>query len=189
MLKTCMLVMLITFVQENSYQALVITDYANTYAVFTYNCDMLEWSGNWQHAVVGINARGDTFSNHPASGFKVVKTAVACPNNLLYKVPWSNIVYKISPPPNFEKEQRMKCQKLYKEDLKTIGSEGDIKQVLKQLEPCPCSAWQARRDWGRFRSELSNGFCFVQRIAVELWGFKFTQQCCYAPTGLDNYCM
>ena len=179
----------ITFVracmQENSYQALVITDGADTYTVFTYNCDMMQWSGNWQHAVVGYNARGDTFSNHPASGFEIVKTAVACPNNLLYKVPWNNIVYKISPPPDFEVEQRIKCRKLYKKDFKTIGS---VNQVIEQLEPCPCNAWQAQRDWGRFRSELSNGFCFVQRIAVELWRFKFTQQCCYEPRGLDNCC-
>ena len=148
---------------------------------------MMQWSGNWQHAVVGYNARGDTFSNHPASGFEVVKTAVACPNKLLYKVPWNNIVYKISPPPDFKRQQQKKCN-VYMRNLERIENEEVIMRVIEQLEPCPCIDWQAQRDWNRFRSELSNGFCFVQRFAIEVSELegKFTQQCCYAPRGLDN---
>ena len=77
---------------------------------------------------------------------------------------------------------------MYMKNLERIESEEVIMRVIEQLEPCPCIDWQAQRDWNRFRSELSHGFCFVQRFAVEVPEFegKFTQQCCYAPRGLDN---
>ena len=177
-------VILLSCMQENSYQALVITDGANTYTVFTYNCDMMGWSGYTQHAVVGYNARGDSFTNHPVSGFEVINTAVACPNNLFYQVAWSNIVYKISQPPDFKRNQLFECFRLIGEDNKH-GSNNIIEAISGQLEPCPCSAWQAMRDWGRFRSEQSQGLCFIQRFPLVLDSSKtkFTQECCYRPWG------
>ena len=175
--------------QENSYQAIVITDGANTYTVFTYNCNMMGWSGYWQHAVVGYNGRGNSYTNHPASGFDVISTAVACPNNLFYKVPWNNIVYKISPPPDQKEIKTLSCQwwaKILDTGLLKI-SDDDVEQISKQLELCPCTAWQAWRDWGRFRRDFSEGLCFVQRSTfvqqVEDLEQKFTQKCCYAAWG------
>ena len=168
--------------QENSYQALVITDGANTYTVFTYNCDMMGWSGYTQHAVVGYNARGDTFTNHPVSGFELINTAVACPNNLFYQIAWSNIVYKISQPPDFKNNQIFKCRRLLGGDIRMHGRNSMIEAIAGQLEPCPCSAWQAWRDWGRFHSEQSRGLCFMQRFPLVLDnGMEFTQECCYKP--------
>ena len=171
----------------NSYQALVITDGGNTYTVFTYNCDLMQWSGYWRHAIVGYNARGSLFENHPASGIEVISTAVACPNKIHYQVPWSNLVYKISPPPDFRSSKIIKCRELYQEDLKKWGEEEDMIEISQKLEPCPCSVQQAWRDWGRFHAERSRGLCFLQRIPllVERDGLegKFTQQCCYTPQG------
>ena len=178
--------------QENSYQAVVITDGANTYTVFTYNCNMMGWSGLWQHAVVGYNARGNSYTNHPASGFDVISTAVACPNNLFYQVPWSNIVYKISPPPGQREIYLQTCRswaKRFDPGLLKINDD-DVEEISKQLEPCPCTAWQAWRDWGRFRRDFTEGLCFIQRSTfsqqMEDLELKFTQKCCYAAWGYVN---
>ena len=172
--------------QENSYQAIVITDGANTYTVFTYNCNMMGWSGYWQHAVVGYNGRGNSYTNHPASGFDVISTAVACPNNLLYQVPWNNIVYKISPPPDQKMMLVQQCNGLFRLDYRIVRLRR-FNDISEKLEPCPCTAWQAWRDWGRFRRDFSHGLCFVQRSTVPQQtsgGEKqFTQKCCYAPWG------
>ena len=166
----------------------MITDGANTYTVFTYNCNMMGWSGLWQHAVVGYNARGNSYTNHPASGFDVISTAVACPNNLLYQVPWSNIAYKISPPPDQKRTLIEQCNNLLSKDYRVVRlRDNNIYDISEMLEPCPCTAWQAWRDWGRFRREFSQGLCFVQRstLVQPARGSEkqFTQKCCYAPWG------
>ena len=161
----------------------MITDGANTYTVFTYNCNMMGWSGLWQHAVVGYNARGNSYTNHPASGFDVIRTAVACPNNLLHQVPWNNIVYKISPHPDLKAILKQQCTKLFRLDYyKEIPSQSP-KDISEKLEPCPCTVWQARRDWGRFRPEFSQGLCYIQRFTLRVRSGRFTQKCCYAPLG------
>ena len=149
---------------------------------------MMGWSGLWQHAVVGYNARGSSYTNHPASGFDVISTAVACPNNLLYQVPWSNIVYKISNPPDQKRTLIEHCNSLLSKDYRVVRlRDNNIYDISEMLEPCPCTAWQAWRDWGRFRREFSQGLCFVQRstFVQPARGSEkqFTQKCCYAPWG------
>ena len=160
----------------------------NVYTVFTYNCNMMGWSGYWQHAVVGYNGRGNSYTNHPASGFDVISTAVACPNNLLYQIPWSSIVYKISPPRDLIILLQQQCDELINQDNRVVRlRSNNLNDISEKLEPCPCTAWQAQRDWGRFRQELSQGLCFLQRTTVlqqTSGGEKrFTQKCCYAPWG------
>ena len=161
---------------------MIITDGGNTYTVFTYNCDMMQWTGYWRHAVVGYNARGTTYRNHPAAGFDIVGTAVACPNTLLHKTPWHNLVYKISPPPGIDKRQQIMCLELYGLDKNRWGSQIDI--IASGLLNCPCSAAQAWRDRGRYRQELSSRLCFVQIFPniTSINGIEgaFTQKCCYA---------
>ncbi len=75
--------------QRNTYQGIVITDGLNSYAVYTYRCEELEWGDG---ATIGYNAAGDYFENHELSGSSA--TDVACLNDV-FSV-WSNLVYRLS---------------------------------------------------------------------------------------------
>ena len=76
-------------VQTNTYQGLVVTDGVQSYTIFTYNCQLMEWSG---HAGIGINAGGIFHRNH---NFSTADDAieVAC----LYSPEsnWSNVMYQL----------------------------------------------------------------------------------------------
>ena len=158
--------------------------------MFTYNCDLMQWSGYWRHAVVGYNAHGDFFDNHPLSGLDQIDTAVACPNNISFQVPWNNLVYKISPPPDYKNAQIVKFLDLYQKDVNILSPE-EVIDISEKLEPCPCSGLQAWRDWGRFRfdwfhSDWYRRICFLQRFPIVRSDGSFTQRCCY---GLVEYCL
>ena len=90
--------------------------------------------------MVGYNARGEFFENHPLSGLDLIDTAVACANNVHFQVPWNNLVYKISPPPDYKKTQIIKCLDLHQKDVKKLGPEDNVIDISQKLEPCPCSA-------------------------------------------------
>ena len=75
-------------VQGNTFQGILITDGWRSYAVFTYKCGLLEWSGG---ATIGFYAEGDFYMNHPLSG--VNSTQIACVNGDLL---WSNVVYSLN---------------------------------------------------------------------------------------------
>ena len=77
--------------QSNTFQAIAITDGSQSYAVYTYRCGGLEWSGG---ATIGYNGGsvGDFYANHPLSGGSA--SSVACLNSGVTE--WSNVVYNIS---------------------------------------------------------------------------------------------
>ena len=50
----------------NTFQAVLITNGTASYAVFTYPCGSINWST--PSTVIGYNAAGLAFSNHPMSG-------------------------------------------------------------------------------------------------------------------------
>ena len=175
-------------VQQNSYQAIVITDGADSYALFTYNCEQMQWTGYWQHGVVGYNAKGDYYDNHPASGFEVVGTAVACANDL-YGTPWNNLIFKTSLPRDFELNAKKECRDTFRLDSQRI--QAPISEIERSLEPCPCTLWQAQRDWARFSLDWNNYLCYVQvfpvQVEVKEGTAYFTQQCCYSPSGYVSF--
>ena len=74
----------------NTYQGIVITDGNTTYAVFTYQCGLMEWS---RGATIGFNAAGQIYENHPFSGSENVHE-IACVNSP--DLEWSNLVYKLT---------------------------------------------------------------------------------------------
>ena len=76
--------------QANTFQGILVTDGEQSYALFTYNCDMMEWSGN---ATVGFNAAGKFFHSHFLSGTHSI-TNIACINSP--QSSWSNIIYQLS---------------------------------------------------------------------------------------------
>ena len=82
--------------QENTYQAIVATDSVSTYAIFTYQCGLLEWGSS---ATIGFTAAGNPFYNNDPSS-----NNIACIN--LPDTDWSNVVVLLSnnnpeiPPPS-----------------------------------------------------------------------------------------
>ena len=97
--------------QSNTFQAIAITDGSRSYAVYTYRCGDLEWSGG---ATIGYNGGpvGNFYANHPLSGSSA--SAIACLNSGVTE--WSNVVYNIScdeciptlPPPTVEPRKTLK---------------------------------------------------------------------------------
>lgn len=86
----------------------MITDGNNSFAVFTYRCDLLQWS---RGAVIGYNAAGDFFANHDFSGGSAEN--IDCIN--LPASNYSNVVYQLSiedititdPPPTIEPGKKL----------------------------------------------------------------------------------
>ena len=79
---------LLLYTQTNTFQAIVITNGYQSYAVLIYNCDQMDWSGN---AVIGFKADDDSFQNHPFSGSNA--SFVACQNSPDHT--WSNVIYQL----------------------------------------------------------------------------------------------
>lgn len=157
-------------VQSNTYQAIVITNGMESYSIFTYNCELMEWPGLWVYATVGFNARGDYYSNHPLTGLSNVHR-IACANRP--QTDWSNVVYKLSLSVDAVQEAKATCMRTYFEDRRLFG---EVVQYTQFAEPCPCTAWQAWRD-RRFRFQFDNiGYCFFQRFFTG----NSLYLCCYS---------
>ena len=74
------------FFQDNTFQAILITDGQYSYTIFTYKCGLMEWDNG---AIIGFNAIGGVFENHDPSS-----SEVACLNSP--ESEYSNIVYLLS---------------------------------------------------------------------------------------------
>ena len=79
---TTLLVLLL--LQTNTFQAVMVTDGANSFAIFIYRCGDLQWSRGvfalgLHDATVGFGASSELFSNHRLSGAANV-TNIACLN-------------------------------------------------------------------------------------------------------------
>ena len=71
----------------------MITNGTKTYAVFTYHCDDINWA-NGNFTVIGFNAGGTSYENHPFSGTPDASD-IDCesyPPSL-----WNNLVYDVNP--------------------------------------------------------------------------------------------
>ncbi len=71
----------------NTLQAILITNGSASYSVFTYQCGSLGWSRHT--TVIGYNAAGKVFENHPFSG--VDAKDMVCNNTS-----WTNILYDLT---------------------------------------------------------------------------------------------
>ena len=74
----------------NIFQAILITNGSQSYAVFTYKCGEMRWSGQ---ATIGFGFSGNIFKHFPLSG-TINDTAVACLN--MPATNWSNLIYPLS---------------------------------------------------------------------------------------------
>ena len=83
--------------QLNTFQAVLITDGVESYTVFLYMCDLIQWSfggpniGFAGRTTIGYNAAGDFFENHPSSGDARNVDCLSQPLS-----PWVNVVYRLS---------------------------------------------------------------------------------------------
>ena len=84
-----------TLLQENSFQAILITDGTYSYTIFIYDCNLTEWDNG---VTIGYSAAGDPYYNNDPSS-----SEVACLN--LPDSNYSNVIYLLSddspelPPP------------------------------------------------------------------------------------------
>ena len=75
--------------QTNTFQGIVITNGASSYAVFTYECGDINWSGM---ATIGFKATGSFYQNHAYSGSRAASIdCVNSPNSQ-----WNNVVYRLN---------------------------------------------------------------------------------------------
>ena len=79
--------------QTNTFQAVVITSGVESYALFTYQCGSMEWSGG---ATIGFNTDDTFFMNHRLSG-TARANEIACLNSPT--TIWSNVVYQLTQGP------------------------------------------------------------------------------------------
>ena len=157
--------------------------------MFTYNCEMLEWTGLFEHAVIGYNVGEGVennfprFDNYGLSGQPNVNL-VACANRDR-GVEWSDLVYKIGDiSGDIVQENRAKCLAKYQQDIDNFGDHPLSLASSRAVLSCPCSAFQAAFD-RRFvfnfiaQPQSSTAFCFFQRFPRRNSNGA-VQECCYS---------
>ena len=70
---------------------MVASQGSTSYAIFTYKCDLLQWTRN--SAAIGYSAGNDSFANYPFSRTSRV-TDIDCVN--YPSSVWSNVVYNLN---------------------------------------------------------------------------------------------
>jgi len=133
---------------------------------------MLQWTGLWIYPVIGFNAAGLMYSNHPYS-FRSDTNDIAClsPDQSNF----THIIFKISSEPSVVQLRQQFCWSWYFSD---IGMHGSVKQYFTLLPSCPCTLFQARYDlrWELYHIPRSNINCYLYRFPTR---FDVCQLCCY----------
>lgn len=170
--------------QTNAYQAIVITNHEESYAIFTYNCGEVQWSaGLGRYSTIGFYSASDgIFENHPLTGQPNINMIACDPNPDI-----NNVVYSIGTV-NQQRLRRM-CLEWFFSDLR-IYSDSLIAVLDQSARTCPCSFFQALFD-PRFRFTFApskTSTCLVERFPIS--GLA-TRECCYSifgalVTGTEN---
>ena len=82
---------LLLFIQPNTFQAVIASHGSLSYAVFTYQCDLINWTR--YNASIGYTAGQNFFQNHPLSRTSNVVN-IDCVNQPTSI--WSNVVHKLT---------------------------------------------------------------------------------------------
>ena len=135
--------------------------------------------------MVGVNVHSQDFTNHPASGFTSIGTAVSCTfavGSKRLSQEWDNDGDEICADPKLQ-QARMLCEEFYKsfEDLLQPGVLP--MDVLPNVEHCPPTLQYADKDV-RFRQDpTGSNDCRLQVLPFEFAThsklYSFVQQCCY----------
>ena len=168
--------------QENRYQALVITDGESSYTVFTYMCDLMKWSGLWRYPTIGYNAAGALFENHYLTA-REEASQIDCINGASQYV---NVVYQINAGQDEIERLRRECLSWYFSDIDSYKNDynDSILAFGSSQSACPCTsrqAWWDRRYW--YFTSKDDSFCFVERFPNTRGG---AQTCCYSRTDFFN---
>ena len=142
--------------QTNTFQGIIITDGMLSYAVFVYQCDLLQWSGLINDAVIGYNMNG-RFINHPLSSIPQVAD-VDCVNSP--GTSSNTLVYQIGDLAGRLQRNRAECVRRFDQD-QFLTFLGDI-----DVPSCPCSSFQVSLspNWGFFSQNNFQGTCYILRF-------------------------
>ena len=162
------------FLQINTYQAILITDLYESYAIFTYECGELQWSGLNAFPTIGFNSPSDgTFANHPLTAQEGA-TEIACrPSSST-----NNVIYQISKDQSAVEEQKRMCLAWYLSDFDKYDAPM-INSYDQFTLPCPCTFFQAFFD-RRFRfvsNPNKTSSCFTTRFLTSEVALR---ECCYS---------
>ena len=177
---------------------MIITDFRNTYAIFTYDNTRLEWIGTGAqrnvYSVVGYNfnqrAPGSlnnilSFKNHHLSGTPNIDGISKL--NLREGVQWANVIYHIGNNVATGQQSSAECKSMESQDISLFDNLG---VRLEQGLACPCSINQALRDRRYVHasgylasitgdSRFNSRNCFVQ-VFRPLANNRGVHMCCYS---------
>ncbi|XP_064385443.1 uncharacterized protein LOC135334236 isoform X4 [Halichondria panicea] len=184
-------------VQQNSYQAIIISDFTTTYAVFTYNAEALKWSSicNDVYSVIGYNfdqrktesLNIPSFQNHRFSGSSNIKQIPL--KFQTQGVQWANLIYLIGKDESPIQRSAAECVVMGNRDESQFMERGvRVEQGLS----CPCSVEQAFRDRryihaAAYLAEITGDDrflsrnCFVQ-VFRPLRANRGVHMCCYSTS-------
>ena len=83
----CIISLNVLWLQNTTFQGILITDGSVSYAVFIYECGGMGWGG----ATIGWQANSSDYQSHPLSG-KSDNNKIGC----LYSDAYSAVVYHLS---------------------------------------------------------------------------------------------
>lgn len=150
----------------------------------------MQWSslGQSRAAVVGYNAEGDFFQNHPSSGFSTIADAISCGGPQRRRRKRQNeadprIPMELPTDP----ELRMIAQQCIRRFLREINlfqiNPNDLASAVADY-PCPPKLDQAITDAARYILHSTSPLCYVSSVSrrsdlSRAITVSATQQCCY----------
>ena len=84
-----------SFVQNNTFQAILITNGTKSYAVYTYKCGEMQWG---DESTIGFNAGADYYENHDITGHFQAHFIACLQNNSGSDI--KNEIYDLVPDPS-----------------------------------------------------------------------------------------
>ena len=160
--------------QRNTFQVVIVTDGEQSFALFNYPSDGLQWSGRGSPAVVGYTTRdANFFARHYLSGFhEVVDIATQRLSSNVRTT--GRLFYQLSGDSNLCAGNSI-CLNWYFNDIVQDSSWTD------SIPPCPCSLFQAITDRRyRWDTTTETSLCLVATFP----SFASAQtECCYSFSG------
>ncbi len=160
-------------VQQNSYQAVIVSNYTTTFAVFTYDARAMNWFDvdDDVYSVIGYNFDQRTadsfdissFKNHRFSGSKNIEQISR--TFQAQGVQWSNLIYLIGKNESPTQLSAAECVSRASIDGSRFVEHGiRVEQDL----PCPCSVKQAFQDRryihaSAYLAEITHDDSFISR--------------------------
>ena len=166
--------MLLFMIQRNTYQVVVTTNGMQTFVMFNYPRDGLQWSGRTLSAVVGYTSHDASFfQSHYLSGYPEVVNIASqqLPSNVGTV---GRLFYRLSEDNNICASNSL-CLSWYFND---IEQEGLSLFWSLFLPPCPCTLFQAEWDWRyQWQNSTATSVCYVSTF-VSVNGAQ--TECCYS---------